>query len=293
LILQTPEKCAVDLAETLDVARKNYCRCLKRCRKRISDKSVHKLRVETRRLLAWLDFSELARLGCSPEKIRKNLKNGLDAFDDVRDTHVELQLLKPLWPDFPEAKPFKKFLKRHEQKLIKCAQKKLSGASIRKISRQLKDLEKEICNAARSTASVESAAADALRMSFAQVATLRRNIRGRDVAAIHKMRVAFKRFRYMSELLQPFLPWVTDEQINRMRKFQSAAGDVQDLEILLGRIQKLIRKKKFTADCVRSLQTEIARRKKRALDFFLNRADDLFKFQPPPKIRARPIRVVL
>ena len=274
---------AIDLAEIFGGARENYCRCLKRCRKKFSDKAVHKLRVETRRLLAMLDFFELARIGATHDKLRKILKKRLDAFDDLRDTHVELQLLEPLWPDYPEAKPFKKFLKRHERKLIKAARKKLADTGARKLSCRFKDFQREICDSPRAKTPVENVATGALQKSFSEVAALRRKIRGRDVAAIHKMRVAFKRFRYMSELLQPFLPWITDARLDAMRQFQSRAGGIQDLEVLLARIEGLAGKRRFSDEAPRRLKSELARRKKRALDFFLNRMDDLFEFQPPQK----------
>jgi CHAD domain-containing protein len=112
------------------------------------------------------------------------------------------------------------------------------------------------------------------------VAGLRHRIRGNDPAAIHKMRVAFKRFRYISELLQPFLPWLTKEQIRRMRKLQSAAGDIQDLEILLTRLAQFVQEKKLSAASTRYLRSELSRRKKLALDFFMERIDDLFEFKP-------------
>ena len=137
---------AVHLAGSLRAARRNYRRRLKRCRKKFSEKAVHDLRVETRRLLALLDFLEAARFDDAPGKTRKILKQRLDAFDELRDMQVHLQLLKPLWPEFPEAMPLRKLLKRHEQRLIKQTRKKVLGTRPGRLARKLKELEQQICD---------------------------------------------------------------------------------------------------------------------------------------------------
>ena len=273
---------AIHLASSLRDARRNYRRRLKRCRQKFSEKAVHDLRVETRRLLALLDFLEAAQFNGTPGKTRKTLKQRLDAFDELRDTQVQLQLLKPLWPEFPEAKPLRKLLRRHEQRLIKQTCKNVRGTRPGQLTRKLKQLEKQIrdVSATKPKTDDRRIAVTTLRDCFDQVAGLRRRIRGRDPAAIHRMRVAFKRFRYMSELLQPFLPGLTNERIHRMRKFQAAAGDIQDLEILLAKLDQFVQEREVPAASLKKLRGELSRRKKLALDLFMERIDDLFEFQP-------------
>jgi CHAD domain-containing protein len=270
------------LAESLRDARRDYRRRLKRCRKQFSEQAVHDLRVEKRRLLALLDLLEAAHFAGAPGRARKILKQRLDAFDELRDTQVHLQLLKPLWPEFPEAKPLRKLLQRHEQRLIKKTRKKVLGTRPGQLTRKLKELEQQICGISTSKRKNDDQriAITTLRDSFDRVVGLRRRIRGVDPAAIHEMRVAFKRFRYMSELLQPFLPWLTKERIRRMRKFQGSAGDVQDLEILLAKLDQFVQEKEVPAATLEQLRSELSRRKEQALDFFMERIDDLLEFQP-------------
>jgi CHAD domain-containing protein len=270
------------LAGSLREARRNYGRRLKRCRKKFSEKAVHDLRVETRRLLALLDFQQAAHFGDATGRTRKILKQRLDAFDELRDTQVHLQLLKPLWPEFPEAKPLRKLLKRHEQRLIKQTRKKVLGTRQGHLRRKLKKLEQQIRGASTSKPKQDDQriAIKTLRDSFDRMVSLRHRIRGEDPAAIHKLRVAFKRFRYMSELLQPFLPWLTRERIRRMRKFQGSAGDIQDLDILLAKLAQFVQEKEVPAAMLEKLRGALSRRKEHALDFFMKRIDDLLEFQP-------------
>ena len=76
------------------------------------------MRTEMRRTLALLDLLEALRFEESLKKLRKTFKKRLDAFDDLRDTHVQLVLLRPLWPNFPEARELKKHLCKCEKRLV-------------------------------------------------------------------------------------------------------------------------------------------------------------------------------
>lgn len=275
---QEPNTLAVHLADALGAARCEYRRQLKRCHKKFSGKTVHNLRVETRRLLALLDVLEAAAFNVSPEKVRKVLKKRFDAFDDLRDTHVQLQLLKPMWTKFPEARPLKKFLRRHERRLIKNARDQTADTRWRKLSERLKELEKGI--SASAFIESENVALNVLRKWFARVGELRAKIRPRDSAAIHEMRIAFKRFRYASELLRPFAAWLNDNELKRMRKFQADAGVIQDFEILMARLDRLVEDEKIPAPALKRLRAELVRKQRSALAFFLKRVDDLARFNP-------------
>ena len=273
---------AVHLARSLRAARRDYRRRLKRCRKKFSEKAVHDLRVETRRLLTLLDFMEAAQLADSPGKTRKMLKRRLDAFDDLRDTQVQLQLLQPLGREFPGVKRLRKLLRRQEQRLVKQTRKNVEHAKPGGLWLGLKALEKQIRAATIATPQADGhqAAVAPLQKSFDRVVRLRRRIHGDDAAAIHKLRIAFKRFRYLSELLRPFLPWLTQDQLRRMREFQASAGDIQDLEILLTRLDEFVQEKKLPAGALRSLRNELARRKHRAVNLFKKQIAALQEFQP-------------
>ena len=52
-------------------------------------------------------------------------------------------------------------------------------------------------------------------------------------ASIHRMRVAFKNFRYMVEIVHPLMPGYPQDNLIHMHAFQSLMGDIQDTEVLL------------------------------------------------------------
>lgn len=274
---------AEHLVESVLVSRRNYDKRLERCRKGFSAKAVHKLRTETRRILALLHLLEVLQVECRLKKLRKKIKERLDAFDELRDTHVQLKLLKPLWRHHPKARKFKKLLQKREKKLETKLSRRIRKTKNGRINRHLKVLEKLLrSRAARSgsSASPEKPVDAALRKAFQCVATLRRAVRADAPSTIHRMRVAFKKFRYLSELVSPILPGLTRERLQQMTKFQSLAGDVQDWEVLLGTLSEAIACKEIDGAEVETLRSDLRQRRRDAIDLFMEHIDDFKKFDP-------------
>ena len=273
---------AAHLAERIPEMRRRYCKRLASCQKKFSESAVHELRIETRRLLALLDLLDALRVRDSLKKTRKIFKKRLDAFDELRDTHVELSLLKPLRRDFPEAREFDLLLLRREKELIGELRQEIKAVKQARLERRLKDLEKHLRKSAKAKPKRArgSLAAAVLSDAFAQVVFLRRRVRRDNTKTIHQMRVSFKRFRYMSELLQPLLPRLTRKRLRRMQEFQSIMGDIQDMEVLLAGLKKAVTAQCLSAATMRSLRDELLRRRRRLIDVFLATKDDLFDFDP-------------
>jgi CHAD domain-containing protein len=146
----------------------------------------------------------------------------------------------------------------------------------------LKDIEKCLRQCATNPPAGKSASQSESLLSgaFRRVLVLRRQIRRSVPKTIHRMRIAFKRFRYTAELLQPFLPDFTQQRLQRMKDFQGAAGNIQDVAVLLERIDKDIRHEEIDARCIRNLRGELQRCEKRAIDALMARIDELKDFEP-------------
>ena len=273
-------KLAVHLAERVGVARRRYGKRLERCQKKYSPVSVHRLRVETRRLLALLDLLEAARFGCRLKKVRKTFKKRLDAFDELRDTQVQMRLLRPLWRNFPEAQPFRKWLDKREQDLVERLRREIKRMKYGRLDRRLKSAATELARRKDPSLRDAMAAAATLHDAFERVLELRSLVGTGDTAAIHRMRIAFKRFRYMSEYLVPVFPDFTPARLRRMQAFQAAAGDIQDLEILLATLARAVTDGHISAGIVRKLQRYLARMRSQKITAFLAKVDDVVAFRP-------------
>ena len=277
-----PTRLAAHLSESVCVARNRYRKRLARCQEKFSEKAVHSLRIETRRILALLDLLEELRLAEPLKKLRKTFKKRLDAFDDLRDTHVQLVLLKPLWQDFPEARDLKKHLRKCERQLVSELSQKIKTTKSRRLNRRLKQIEESLRKFGQgaTTGRNSDLAQMLLDGAFRRTVVLRRRIQRNNPATIHRMRIAFKRFRYTAELLQPFLPQFTPHRLSRMKEFQSAAGDIQDVAVLLVRLDKDVKSQNLKPACIKNLRGALLRHERRAIDSFMARIDELMEFEP-------------
>lgn len=277
-----PAELAAHLCDVVKTMRRRYRKRLDRCQVEFSETSVHDLRIETRRMLALLDLLRALHFKDSLRKTRKIFKRRLDAFDELRDTQVQLLLLKPLRRDFPEARDFDLVLRRREKRLIGELRREIKRMKQLRLERRLKALEKEVRESAAASSPERTRALTtaALHETYEDVAALRRRVRRSHTETIHRFRVAFKRFRYVSELLQPLFPKLTLKQLRQMQTYQGVMGDIQDMEVLIAAVKQAVQLVLLPAHEVRPLLKELMRRRRVLIDAFMASADRLLEFQP-------------
>jgi CHAD domain-containing protein len=270
------------LADRVKAERRRYGKRLERGQRDFSEKSVHDLRVETRRLLALSDVLLALDFPGPLTKIRKAFKKRLDAFDELRDTHVQLLLLKPLCQEFPEARELDALLCERAQRLTDDLRKEVHATKQAHWKRRLKTLEEELRDSAGEMAGqvTRLAILSAVDEAFDQVVALSRHVRPDRTATIHRTRVAFKRFRYMCELLCPYLPELKAADLGRMREYQSMMGNIQDIVVLLAGLRRAVADKEINGRIVGPLRRELLRRRRELTDIYLAAADRLFDFEP-------------
>ena len=54
-----------------------------------------------------------------------------------------------------------------------------------------------------------------------------------QATTIHRVRIAFKTFRYMVEIVHPLLPDFPPENLKQMHDYQSLMGEIQDVEVIM------------------------------------------------------------
>jgi CHAD domain-containing protein len=271
------------LASSLKERWKSYRRALKRCRHRFSEKSVHASRVETRRLLSLVELLGVFLGQSHLKKTRRILKRHLDAFDPLRDTQVQLLLLAKHRQQFPEVKNFRQTLVKREQRCLETASRRIARVkthTLQKIFRQLaRQLAQVGANASQSTRH-RVAMMNAVRTAFSKTLALQRAMDPGAAATIHRTRVAFKKFRYMVEALQPLLPEITNERVAAMQEFQSMMGDVQDTEVFLGRLDKHTRGHEARATTLARFRRWLLVRHTAQITYCLKQADRIHQFWP-------------
>lgn len=282
------DQLSAKLAASVRDLRRRYRKQLEICQRTFDDKTVHDLRVATRRMLAMLFLLESLALEDTVPRLRKTFKRRLDAFDDLRDTQVQLKLLKPLWRWHPEARPLKRWLRRREEKLARKLGREIKLVKQVQLERRLKGLEKTLRR--EGDPRVLAIHADsALVRAFEKMAKRYSRLHPSRPVTIHRLRIAFKRYRYLCEFLKPHSPQLAELPVANMQRLQAAMGKVQDVVVLLERLGELLRAGEFQRDDLAALVGRLQKQRQEHIDSFFAVADGVLAFQPDPQMR-RPAR---
>src|SRR5258705_7408760 len=179
---------------------------LKRCRRRCTEKRLHQLRVETRRLMAVATVLNVLTPECHLDELTKRVKEIFRQSSQLRDTHVRACLIDEELTTFPELKPLRKLLRKKENRLVRrwyrniCAIKKAKLKKLVRLSqRDLHDLFSD----AKSIKRCHSALLAEIDKAHERAVRLLAHARDGSPARIHRLRIAFKKLRYLIEVLEP------------------------------------------------------------------------------------------
>ena len=197
-----------------------------------SDEAVHDLRVAIRRVLAWI-VVRTALLG--PDRrlreARSSLKALMAPLGKLRDAHVKRDWI---WNVVPEGdEPSYRYAVKVSGDVLRWesrARKYLGAPSTRRLRVPLPR------GAGGLGGRLEAAilAPDILGRLEREVS------KNRDAAldpahpeALHRMRLAFKKYRYVAEVLLPLFPKATGETSKRLHAFQTLLGTIHDFDVIL------------------------------------------------------------
>lgn len=276
------------LQRALKESWKAYRRNFIRCRTEFSEASVHQLRVESRRLLALLNLLQPLVGEAQIELPRDLVKKQLRRFARLRDTQVQLLHTGEKLRAFPRAKPFQRLLRKRERRLIRRVGARMHRARLGQIRQAMSALRKDVRRVLADQSHEGrhwNTLLRAVNQASARVTELRQRCRQSDVATIHRMRVAFKKFRYMVELLQPVLPDVPKRTLRALHDFQGRMGEIQDAEMMLAALDKFGRKQPQAAT-VHAFRRDVHRHRDTLVRKFLADTRSLKTFWPSPVARS-------
>jgi len=197
-----------------------------------SDEAVHDLRVAIWRVLAWISVRD-ALLGSDPRlrEVRLSLKALMSPLGKLRDAHVKRDGIRNVVPEVDEpsylyAVQVASDVLRWEARVRKC----LGAQSTRRLRIPVPKgaggrggrLEAEL-PAAVLLGELEREVSKRLEEALAPA----------HPEALHRMRLAFKKYRYAAEVLLPLFPKATAETTRRLHSFQTLLGTIHDCDVLL------------------------------------------------------------
>jgi CHAD domain-containing protein len=229
------------------------------------------------------------------EKARRILKRHLDAFDPLRDTQVQLQVLQVLAKQgrrFPETELLQRSLTRREARCLERAARRMERVKLRSLQKVVRKLERQLAHVRHSAsrrARHRTAVMKTVREAFGKTLELQRAMDPGSAGTIHRTRLAFKKFRYMVEALQPLFPEISSARLAAMQRFQSMLGKVQDTEMFLARLGQYTRGHEQRAKMLARFRRWLTAQHTAQIGYCLKHADGLRAFWPlPDKTGGKP-----
>jgi CHAD domain-containing protein len=276
---------AYQLADAVALQSARFHKLCARCRRSFSEESVHDARVHCRRLIARISLVHEAMPNSALESVIRALKRFLKPLGELRDVQVQKQALTEELTRFPEVAGLWIELGKQEKRLARAAGASIRGFAMGKLDRRLEALESELtdpCARLAAKTGLHEAVVRALEEAYRVVLQRRRQIDPALPATVHRVRIAYKKFRYMVESLPPAVGKASELQLAAMAHYQTALGNVQDVEVLGGFVSDYLHRFPKLGPGLEQFQGHLVERQDGLIGDYLNIADTLASFWPLP-----------
>jgi len=188
----------------------------------LTENQIHDKRVILRRI-----FPILAACKIKPSKV-KNGEEAFELFGKLRDIQVQLLKLESI-EHTPDIVEYLAYLKERELKLKErvskfCKKKKLIFPTIKKGKVEKERIYKKFDKSFYKL--IDSLLIESID----------------DAEDIHNIRIEFKKFRYIVEVLS-YIDEIDEAKLEKLKMHQDKLGEIQDYEVLIRGIKKFCRKK--------------------------------------------------
>ena len=240
-------KSGAALLSSFDRSWKDFSDAWKRARSKTSEKSIHALRVKTRRFIAVLDLAQALSHRDGIASLQRRFKKVLKKMGPLRDVQVQLENVSQM-QQAPVITAFKNRLERRERQAIKKIPAELKRGRKNRLAKEVRGVldklghSEELSGNGKVQHSVERVLASR-RNEFLKAERRFQRLHAADEEALHEMRIALKKMRYVVEAAEPDLGANAKQRTRQMRAFQQLMGDSRDLEMLRAELEKWANKK--------------------------------------------------
>jgi CHAD domain-containing protein len=216
---------------------------------------IHRMRVASRRLRTAFDLFNT----CLPRKRapiwQKQIQQITHALGEARDTDVQIDLLKKLYKNLPDArfKPgISRLLLRLHQKRVKLQVKVLEALNVLESGQTLVEMERRLRPTAERTGQVYLYSPALFEHSFNAISTRLDDFLAYEiyidkpecVLELHAMRICAKHLRYAIEALAPLYRDEMEGTLQVMRKVQDELGEIHDSDVWAIALPEFIEKER-------------------------------------------------
>lgn len=197
---------------------------------------MHDLRVSIRRLRALFRAAPLIAPKIERPGIIRDLRSLMFLLSRFRDLQVQQALLAPLAGGFPCLVGYTDKLRSSEAWSEKALAARLSSFPVQLLAGEVEAISlrlRRVLAGGKEEAKAAGRLSERLIRAHHRLSLLRSGIAPADPATIHRLRVAFKKYRYLVEPLAPLSSNPDPEVLTRMHDLQGVMGDIQDLAVLV------------------------------------------------------------
>lgn len=200
----------------------------------LTNKTVHNLRVVLRRCRSMADSFRAVDLDKSWKKMRRQATALFDSLGALRDCHVMMDWVKKLGRDNdPVTHALTTYLREQESSLKRQAQVALQAFDHKQWRQWSQQLPRRT---ARLPVDSEVFQSLALERFIAARSLQARALKTGTDAALHRLRIAIKKLRYVVE---NFLPGLHEDWRDDLKLVQDLLGEIHDLDVLRQAVDQL------------------------------------------------------
>ncbi len=226
-----------NLVDAFDERWDDYRKQFKAGRQEISEDSIHDLRVSARRMEALLGIVRGLNGRKRLKKLRRFLSKQLDELDNLRDTQVMLQEAESSIGSLPQLIIFRDELQRRLDDLVGDGRKDLHKAKPSDLKPRIKKIRKVVRRHSDDPDHTQHVL-QAVDAAYAKTLARFGRLDAGNPNSIHRVRIAFKKLRYMIEAVQAFLPDYPKDYPAKMHDYQDAMGKVHDTDVFLDTLKE-------------------------------------------------------
>jgi CHAD domain-containing protein len=198
--------------------------------------AIHDLRVALRRTRTILEVGRAVLGRFHANEVRRALRDLQRASGELRDEEVLLELFTSLGVDSPGVSDWLEVRRARERRLRRGLMKSLQAGELDRGRRLLQALllfpvkpsrDKRLSKVGRRA--VDRARRDVLRQ---------RTARTDDPKALHRLRIAYKRLRYVIETFAEALPSDLAGLAQPAARFQGRLGDLHDVDVAIAAVRR-------------------------------------------------------
>jgi CHAD domain-containing protein len=216
---------------------------------------IHRMRVASRRLRTAFDLFN----ACLPRKKapvwQKQIQQVTHALGAARDTDVQIDLVKELYKNLPEAKykpGVSRLLLRLRQRRAKLQVKVLDALKVLEAGQTLMEMEQRLRPKAERTGQVYLYSPSLFEHSFNAISTRLDDFLAYEgyidkpecIAELHAMRICAKHLRYTLEAFAPLYRDEMKDTLQVMRKIQDELGEIHDCDVWTISLPEFIEKER-------------------------------------------------